>query len=351
MNAASHPNLLGLDRSELEELARKLGQPPYRGRQLFRAIYARRARELPALTDLGLKLRNELGSRYRIGYPQIRQRFSSSDGAVRYLFELEDGERIETVFMPDRGRATICVSSQAGCAVGCRFCFTALLGVKRNLTAGEIVSQPLAVANDQAMARGVKLNIVFMGMGEPLLNLPAVAKAVRILTDKDGPGIPWRRITVSTAGIIPGIRRLGRESVRPKLAVSLNASNGEQRSALMPIDKKYPLGDLLDACREYPLRPRERITFEYVMLDGVNDSDADAVRVADLLDGLRAKINLIPYNPGEEFPFRPPPLARVVAFETVLRARGIPAFIRISRGRDVAGACGQLRLAPLAPRG
>jgi 23S rRNA (adenine2503-C2)-methyltransferase len=348
-SATLNDNLLGLDRVELERLAAESGQPAYRGRQIYRAIYMRRQRDFAGLTDLEKVFRENLASRYRIAYPEVCARYASQDGSVRYLFSLEDGERVETVYMPEADRVTLCLSSQVGCAVDCRFCFTALLGVKRNLTAGEMVGQVLAVLADQSVPRGRRVNIVFMGMGEPMLNLPQVMKAVGILADPDGVGIPWRRITVSTAGIIPGIRQMALENVRPKLAVSLNASTDEQRTTLMPINKKYPLAELMRACREYPLRPRERMTFEYVMLEGVNDSDDDAVRVAKLLEGIRAKLNLIPYNPGDELTFRPSPLARVVAFESVLRARDIPAFIRISRGRDVCGACGQLKLAETPP--
>jgi 23S rRNA (adenine2503-C2)-methyltransferase len=338
-------NLLGLDRAELERLAADSGQPAYRGRQIYRAIYMRRQRDFAGLTDLEKAFRENLASRYRIAYSEVCARYASQDGSVRYLLALDDAERVEAVHMPEADRATLCLSSQVGCAVDCRFCFTALLGVKRNLSAGEMIGQVLALLADQLVPRGRRVNLVFMGMGEPMLNLPQVMKAVRILADPDGMAIPWRRMTVSTAGIIPGIRQMARETVRPKLAVSLNASTEEQRTALMPINRKYPLADLMRACREFPLRPRERLTFEYVMLEGVNDSHDDAARVAGLLEGIRAKVNLIPYNPGEELSYRPSPLARVVAFESLLRARGIPAFIRISRGRDVSGACGQLKLA------
>jgi 23S rRNA (adenine2503-C2)-methyltransferase len=278
-------------------------------------------------------------------------------------------------------RTTLCISSQVGCAVDCRFCFTGLLGARRNLTAGEIVGQVLAIARDQKgrgfspaaptslnenngtrFSAGLKappflgsvsraervaprVNIVFMGQGEPLLNFAAVMKAVGILADTDACAVPLRRITISTAGIVPRIADLGRERVRPKLAISLNASNDEQRDALMPINRKYPLGVLLDACRGYPLRPRERLTFEYVMLDGVNDSEEDAAHVVRLLNGLAARVNLIPYNGGAGLPFRPSPMERVYRFEHVLRQRGVPAFIRISRGQDIMAACGQLSLA------
>jgi 23S rRNA (adenine2503-C2)-methyltransferase len=232
-----------------------------------------------------------------------------------------------------------------GCALECQFCFTALLGSKRNLTAGEIIGQVLAVCAGQNVARGTRLNLVFMGMGEPLLNLAQVTKAVGILADPKGVGVPLRHIAVSTVGIVPRIEELARQSIRPKLAISLNASHDEQRSALMPINRKYPLSELLRACRGYPLRAWEHLMFEYVLLDGFNDADDDARRVADLLRDLRARVNLIPYNSGPQLPFRAPPFERALAFQKILMDRRIPTFIRISRGQDISAACGQLSLA------
>jgi 23S rRNA (adenine2503-C2)-methyltransferase len=342
--ASGNPNLLGLAAEELEGLAESLGRPRYHGRQLFRAIYSRRERNLLRLTELDRKFRELLSSHYQLTYPAIVQKFVSRDGAVRYLLSLEDRKSVETVYMAEEDRVTLCLSSQVGCAVDCRFCFTALLGLQRNLTAGEIVGQVLAVAEAQQILRGTRLNLVLMGMGEPLLNLPQVMKAVRILADPQGMAIPLRRITLSTCGITPRIAELARQPLRPKLAVSLNASHEAQRSELMPINRKYPLEELLRVCRAYPLRPRERLTFEYVLLEGINDSDADALRIADLLHGMRAKVNLIPYNGGPELPYRPPPFERVLAFQHILTDRHLPAFIRISRGQDVRAACGQLCL-------
>ncbi|HEX5482366.1 MAG TPA: 23S rRNA (adenine(2503)-C(2))-methyltransferase RlmN, partial [Terriglobia bacterium] len=242
----------------------------------------------------------------------------------------------------------LCISSQVGCAVDCAFCFTALMGLKRNMTAGEILGQVYAIAEDQRLDQRRRLNIVFMGMGEPLLNFSQVIKTVRLLADPEGLAIPLRRMTISTSGIIPRIRDLATEPLRPKLAISLNASTDEQRAALMPVNRKYPLADLMAACRDYPLRPREQLTFEYVLLDAINDSPEDARRVALLVSGLKAKVNLIPYNSGTALPFRPPPFERVLAFQNVLTAQRIPAFIRISRGQDVSAACGQLMLQPQA---
>ena len=344
-------NLLGVTCEELEELAVAHHQPPYRGRQLYRAIYARRQTDFDAITDLDKNFRQLLSTNYRAQYPSIAHKFESRDGAVRYLLALDDVQTVEAMYMPEEDRTTLCLSSQAGCAVDCKFCFTALLGLKRNLTAGEIVGQVLAILADRQLPPGNRLNIVYMGMGEPLLNFASVMKSVNLLSDPGGLAIPWRRITVSTVGIVPGIKKLAGEAKRPKLAISLNASTDNQRTALMPVNRKYPLRDLLAACRAYRLRPGERLTFEYVMIDEFNDSLEDARRVAKLLGGLRAKVNLIPYNPGPEMPYHPPSMTRVLAFQKLLTQLNIPAFIRISRGQDVRAACGQLSLAGLGLEG
>ncbi len=333
---------MGLDAAELEQVALAAGEPRYRGRQLYRGIYHRRVAALGAFTDLSLSFRQQLAARFTIAYPEIRQRVTSRDGSIRYVLGLEDGQQVESVYMPDLKRVTLCISSQVGCAVDCRFCFTGLMGLRRNLTAGEIVGQALAIVADHAIPAQSRLNVVMMGMGEPLLNYAPVMKAVRLLADGEGAAIPARRITLSTAGIVPRIYDLAREPVRPKLAVSLNGSTDEQRQALMPLNRKYPLGDLLAACRAYPLRPRERVTFEYVMLGGINDSDADAERVGELVRGINCRINLIPYNSGRQLEYRASPLDRVLAFQDILHRHGAPAFIRISRGQDVQAACGQL---------
>ncbi len=338
-------NLIGSSKEDLEALAEELGQPKFRGRQVFEGIYKGRALDFQALTNLNLRFRAELSERFRVSYPTIERESTSQDGAVKYLFRLEDGNSIETVYMPEETRTTLCLSSQVGCAVDCRFCFTAMLGVKRNLAAGEIVGQVLAVAQAQRIPHRARLNVVFMGMGEPLLNLGPVMKAVKIMADPKALEIPLRRITISTAGVVPRIYELARDPMRPKLAVSLNASNDQQRNGIMPLNRKYPLQQLLAACRDYPLRPREHLTFEYVMLDGINDSSADAARVVQLVDGIRCKINLIPYNSGSELPYRASPLKRVLEFQEILVAGKIPTYIRISRGQDVRAACGQLSLA------
>ena len=340
-------NLLGMTCGEMERLALDNGQPRFRGRQIYQGIYARRQCDWAAFTDLKAAFREYLAAHYAVRYPQIVRDFVSRDGSIRYLLGLDDGEAVEAVFMPEENRTTLCISSQVGCAVDCKFCFTGILGVKRNLTAGEIVGQVLCLAVAHHIPRRSRLNVVFMGMGEPLLNYDPVMKAVEILADHAGMELALRHITVSTSGIIPRILDMAREKARPHLAVSLNASSDEQRTALMPINRKYPLQDLLEACKEYPLRPREKLTFEYVMLGGINDADADAASVAALVRGISAKVNLIPYNSGPGLPYCSPALSRVLAFQKILMDRGVPAFIRISRGQDIMGACGQLRLSDL----
>ena len=278
-----------------------------------------------------------------MGLPKLVMEFHSNDGTRRYLLGLEDRRTVETVLMPEEGRDTICISSQVGCPVNCQFCLTAQMGLERNLTAGEIVGQVLFVMQAHKLSTETgRINIVMMGMGEPLLNLPNVIKATRLLTDPKGIGLSPRRITLSTAGIIPKIVELGREPIRPKLAISLNASTEDQRRELMPITRKYSLKDLLAACKAYPLRTWEKLTFEYVLLKGVNDTDADARRVVKLLSHLDAKVNLIALNPGPGIQFETPDAERVVSFQAIVR-RAMPCFVRKPRGRDIFAACGQLK--------
>lgn len=363
MSDAKRNSLLGLSLPELTSLVEDAGQPPYRARQLFQALYGLRVQTTGEISTLPQDFRRNLADRgYSIGVPEIEKRFVSTDGTVRYLIGFADGQSVETVWMPEgdggeagdgseadelesaRGwdRATICVSSQVGCAVDCQFCLTALLGVKRNLTAGEIVGQVCAVLNDQRVAPPEeRINLVFMGMGEPFLNYDNFIKAVRLLVE--GVGIPESRMTVSTAGIVPRIYDLGTEPVRPKLAISLNASNDELRTRLMPLNRKWNLEKLVAAARDFPLRKRERLTFEYVLLDQVNDAAQNAREVVDLVRGLRAKVNLIALNPGPGIGFRTPAEERVLRFQKILIAAGVPAFIRRPRGRDIYAACGQLK--------
>jgi len=334
--------IVGMDLADLREA---LGpeQPAYRARQVYDAVYRHGASDLIQITALPSKIRTALASRHGLGLPGVDRVYQSSDGTRRYLLRLADGRTVETVLMPEGERDTICISSQVGCPVDCKFCMTALLGLERSLTAGEIVGQVLLVAAENHLRRdGGRLNIVMMGQGEPLLNLPNVIKATRILLDPEGFALSPRRITISTAGIIPKIGELGQEPVRPKLAISLNASTEEMRQELMPITRKYHLKDLLDACRAYPLRPWEKLTFEYVLLRGVNDTDADARRVLKLLAHLNCKVNLIALNPGPEIPYETPDPERVASFQSIVRA-GIPCFVRKPRGLDVYAACGQLK--------
>jgi 23S rRNA (adenine2503-C2)-methyltransferase len=372
MDETTHNPLLGLQLPELTALVEQFGQPSYRARQLFEALYRQRVEMAEQISTLPQEFRRSLAeSGISIGRPEIEKKFVSSDGTVRYLVACADGQTVETVWMPegdggeagdgsDAGdekdaparsweRATICVSSQAGCAVDCQFCLTALLGIKRNLTAGEIVGQVCAVLNDQKVSPPHdRVNLVFMGMGEPFLNYDNFMKAVRLLVE--GVGIPESRMTVSTVGIVPRIYDLGMEAVRPKLAISLNASNDDLRTRLMPINRKWNLERLVSAARDFPLRNREKLTFEYVLLDNTNDSAENARELAELVRGVRAKVNLIALNPGPGIDFRTPAQQRVLQFQNILIAAGVPAFIRRPRGRDIYAACGQLkRTIELAP--
>ena len=347
-------NLLGKSAEELRVILESLGEKGYRGAQIYHAIYAERKFDVAAMTNLPAALRERLARETAIALPQIVRRHRSSDGTVRYVLAIGPGEKhsskpanIETVFMPEENRQTICISTQAGCAVDCQFCLTATLGLVRNLSAGEIVGQVLVALEDNRAELKPQTNIVLMGQGEPLLNFDAVMAALRILLDPNGVAIAPRHAALSTSGIIPGIKRLAKEKVRPNLAISLNASSNEQRDQIMPINRKYPLDKLLDACRKYPLRPREWLLFEYVLLGGFNDSPEDAHRVVKLLANIRAKVNLIPWNPGA-LPYERPNRARVEEFQRVLIEKGVPCFIRDSRGQDVMAACGQLALAETA---
>ena len=335
--------LIGRDREELTALLVSMGEPRYRGEQVYRGLYRDRCSGPEGITPLPRRVREILEREHGGGLPAVDARFVSADGTARYLMRLDDSRLVESVFIPDAARDTLCISTQVGCPVDCKFCLTALMGLERNLTAGEIVGQVLALAREQGLdSRRRQLNIVMMGMGEPLLNLEAVMKATRLLADPDGIAIPQRRITVSTAGIVPKIREYGEHDVRGKLAISLNASNPEQRTELMPITARYGLEELLQACRQYPLRPWERLTFEYVLLRGINDSDRDASSVLGMLARLRCSVNLIPFNPGPGIPYETPDAGRVESFRSIVH-RGIPCFVRKPRGRDIFAACGQLK--------
>src|SRR5439155_7384997 len=365
MNQQRPRNLLGLDLQELTALVEEAHQPAYRARQIFHALYVERVLSLDQASSLSKEFRSMLASSgVSVEVPSIQKKFISVDGTVRYLIELSDAETVETVWMPEgdegesgdgseageevekrvRGwrRSTICVSSQVGCAVNCQFCLTALLGVKRNLSAGEIVGQVIAVLRDQNVTPpNDRVNLVFMGMGEPFLNFENFIKAVRLLVK--GVGVPESRMTVSTAGIVPRLYDLGAEPVRPKLAISLNAPNDELRTRIMPLNKKWNLEKLLIADREFPLRNRERLTFEYVLLREINDSDTHARELAELVRGLKAKVNLIALNPGPGIEFKTPEELRVTEFQKILINAGVPTYVRKPRGRDIYAACGQLK--------
>ncbi len=343
----------------------KMGEPAWRGRQLAEAIYRQRLTDLTEISTLPRQLRQRLADEgWQVGRPAIAQVFRSADGTERYLVDCQNGETqtVETVWMPegDGGetgdgsedeektwdRATICVSSQVGCAVNCRFCLTARLGLQRNLTAGEIAGQVVSVLNRQAVEVGRdRVNLVFMGMGEPFLNYDNFMAAVRLLVEEVG--LSPQRMTVSTSGIVPGIERFAQEppEIRPKLAISLNAPNDEVRSEVMPINRKWPIEAVVDAVRGIKLRPRERVTFEYVLLGGVTDKPEHAREVARLVrrTGLPAKVNLIAWNPGPEIEYAMPKPGAVDAFRETLAAAGISAYIRKPRGRDIYAACGQLK--------
>jgi 23S rRNA (adenine2503-C2)-methyltransferase len=391
--------LLGMDLVEITALVSEAGERGYRAKQIMDAVYRQRVESLEEISTLPQEFRARLAEiGVSVGVARIEKKFVSVDGTVRYLIGFGDGLSVETVWMPEGdggeagdgseagveadldigtsgaeaqfqtseaiaaqdagvvqnagvarksrrqnpGRSTICISSQVGCAVECQFCLTALLGVKRNLTAGEIVGQVCAVLKDQGVSPPEdRINLVFMGMGEPFLNYENFVKAARLLVE--GVGIAERRMTVSTAGIVPRIRDFGEEKIRPKLAISLNASNDALRTRVMPVNKKWTLEMLMAAAREYPLRPREWITFEYVLLGGVNDTPENAKEVAELVRGMRCKVNLIALNPGPGIDFVTPGAERVAAFQKILREAGIPAFVRRPRGRDIYAACGQLK--------
>ncbi len=397
-------SLFGMSLAELTQVAESLGQKPYRARQIFEALYKQRVASIENVTTLSQQLRDEIAfAGWQIGMPQIVQTATSVDGTERYLMRMADGETVETVWMPDgdggergdgseaaaeeagdavapedavadassaartvksgywsrRGegrdirnfgtlaetgfrRATICISSQVGCAVNCQFCLTAKLGIRRNLTAGEIAGQVAAVLNRHDIQIGKdRINLVFMGMGEPFLNYEQFMKSVRLLVE--GVGIPESRMTVSTSGILPGIEAFARETLRPKLALSLNASNDIVRERVMPVTRKWKIAQLLDACRAIPLRNREWVTFEYVLLGGVNDQPEHAQEVLALLNGMRAKVNLIVWNPGPGIDFTQPSANTVARFQSMLIEGGMPTYIRRPRGRDIYAACGQLK--------
>ena len=340
-------NLLGCRIEELEQFAQERGLPAFRGRQLFTWLFARRAQDFGTMTNLPKALRQAMEGEFDISRPKVDQCQVSTDGTRKYRFLAADNTAFEAVYIPEVAKGaktnTLCVSSQSGCAVGCKFCFTASLKRNRNLNPGEIVGQVLAVRDDvAALGEDARVtNIVFMGMGEPLLNYASVTQAVHILLDPNGADFSSRRITISTSGIVPRIYDLGRD-VPSQLAISLNATTDEVRTKIMPINKKWPLAELTAAMRAYPLKRGRRITVEYVLLGGLNDSLEDAARLPVLLKDIPCKINLLPLNPHDRTPFTPPSRNSVMRFQESLWKAGFNALVRTPRGQDIAAACGQL---------
>lgn len=334
-------DIKNLSRAELKGLLTAIGKEDYRAQQIIQWVYRRRVDSFGEMTNLSKELRELLQKSARMDCPAVADAETSIDGSQKFRFLLDDGESIESVLIPDRGRLTLCVSTQAGCHFGCRFCLTGQQTLSRNLTTSEILGQILAV--QKTLNKRGLTNIVMMGMGEPLANFDSTLKALEIMNYNDGLRFSRRRITLSTVGLVPEIMKLGRSARHCRLAISLNATDNVTRTFLMPINQKYPLEDLLDACRRFPLAPRERITFGYLLIKGVNDSDEDAKRLPELLRGMRVKINLIPYNESPDLPFERPDEDRVLAFQQTLLRKNLTATIRKSRGIDISAACGQLR--------
>jgi 23S rRNA (adenine2503-C2)-methyltransferase len=343
----STTHVLDLLPAEIESLAESLGAPRYRGRQIAEWIYHKGVTDLDRMTNLPRALRQGLAERARVDVPTLERRTPSHDGSQKFVFRFGDGARVQSVLMPDGRRLTLCVSTQVGCGFGCAFCLTGAMGLDRNLTAGEIIGQVLGVA--RTLPAGERLtHIVYMGMGEPLANYRATVTSLRLLIDPRAFGFSPRRITVSTVGLVSGIERFARENLRVNLAISLHATSDDVRDRLMPVNKGIAIAELLAACRRFPLPFRQRMTFEYVLLDGVNDGLAEARELALLLKGIRAKINLIPFNDWAGAGFSRPPLPRILAFQQALLERGITATVRWSKGEDIGAACGQLSEAVVA---
>jgi 23S rRNA (adenine2503-C2)-methyltransferase len=333
-------SLFDYERPELAELF----QPAFRATQIYKSVYQLWFDDFEMMTDLPKALRSSLSAEWNIKLPPVHRRFDSLDGTRRYLVRLDDGELAETVFIPEEHRSTICISSQIGCALACTFCLTGQLGLTRHLTAGEIAAQVLIAQRDNlSWEMRDSFNIVLMGMGEPLHNYDSVMKALRILHDEHGLNMSMSRITLSTAGLLPGVERLANEPAIPNLAISLTGATNEKRNELMPINRKYPLEQLLDVVRRFPLKHRQRVTFEYVLLRGVTDSPEDAFQLVKLLKGIRAKVNLIPLNEAEELGYQRPSDAVVEKFQQILVDHHISAFVRKNRGNDISAACGQLK--------
>jgi 23S rRNA (adenine2503-C2)-methyltransferase len=339
--SSGRPDLTGLELARLTQQFEAAGVAPYHARQVFSWIHKRGIVQPERMTDLSRELRGWLDETFTVTEPRLAARHVSSDGTEKFLFELADGRRIESVFIPDTPALTFCISSQVGCAMDCAFCLTGKMGFVRNLSPGEILAQVRVLATTLGLL-DARFNIVLMGMGEPLHNYDAVMTALRILTDSHGLAMNPRRITLSTVGLVPAIERLTREPIMPNLAISLHATTDAARSAIVPINRKYPLAELIATCQRIPLKRRDRITFEYVLLDGVNDTPEDARRLVTLLGSLKAKVNLIPLNAAPGLEFERPSDERVDRFAGILARHGLTVSVRKSRGRDIRAACGQL---------
>jgi 23S rRNA (adenine2503-C2)-methyltransferase len=334
-------NFLGTSEKYLKNCFAEWGVEPYRIHQVFTWVYHKEVRSFDLMTNLSKPLRQKLQETFYFSLPSLQEKFISKDGSVKYLFALEDGSTIESVFMPSDDRNTLCISTQVGCRLACSFCMTATLGLKRNLTAGEIIGQIVKV-NEDLEEKDRVTNIVVMGMGEPLDNYQPLVDALRLMVAPEGMKISNRKITLSTSGLVDKIKDFQEENIHVNLAISLNATLDEVRDQIMPINKKYPIDVLLDTLRNYPLKPNRKLTFEYVLLAGINDTDDDAKRLAKLLKGIPSKINLIPFNRIEPSDYHPPSENRVLSFQNYLISQNYSVFIRKNRGTDILGACGQL---------
>jgi 23S rRNA (adenine2503-C2)-methyltransferase len=341
MTTTSRIDIAETDLHELESVLVDLGHPRFHARQIFQWIYKRGQCDFAQMSDLPRELRTHLASACVVTTPAIERIERSTDGTTKFLLRLADGKHIESVYIPDTPAQTFCISTQVGCAMRCGFCLTGRMGIDRNLTTGEIVGQVRVLAAELGM-HDRRFNIVLMGMGEPLHNYEATMKGLRILADEHGFAMSGRRMTLSTVGVLPALERLATEPLMPNLAISLHATTEEQRDLLVPVNRKYGLKELLDACRRFPVKRRDRITFEYVMLQDVNDSPEDARRLVRLLHGIRGKVNLLPLNEAPGIPFDRPSDQRVDRFARILSEHGVTVSVRKSRGRDIRAACGQL---------
>jgi 23S rRNA (adenine2503-C2)-methyltransferase len=341
MSASFSKDIAELELHELEEALAALGHPRFHARQIFQWVYKRGVTDFAMMSDLGRNLRAQLAAEFAITSPRVERTERSSDGTIKFLLRLGDGKLIESVYIPDTPAQTFCISTQVGCAMRCAFCLTGKMGIDRNLTPGEIAGQVRVLARELGML-DTRFNIVLMGMGEPLHNYDATMTALRILADEHGFEMSPRRMTLSTVGVLPALERLATEPLMPNLAISLHSTTEDQRDLLVPINRKYGLKELLEACHRFPLKRRARITFEYVLLQNVNDTPEDARRLARLLHGIRGKVNLLPLNEAAGIPFERPSDERVNRFARILAEHGITVSVRKSRGRDIRAACGQL---------